>query len=256
MKEHEYEEWFDKYLGKIESLDSKESKESILSFIPKKFNKKCWIISCSVALIVTIVASIYLAYRYDKANVWYLNWGYNVCLSFSIGLIASVVLMLYTNVESKNIGFYTVAIPVLKDRLSNMRKAYYDYNFKIQIAFSRGDYQGCYDAWHANNNTCFVILEFLKYLKIQFPYSPESLNYTIENIKNAENKILEANNRIQTEFFGTKIITPETVDVCRKAMDYGAYGLSTLDMLISELKLNLYGIQYGKHKNLFKDKEE
>ena len=179
------------------------------------------------------------------------SWSSNALLSFSIGLIASIFLMLYTNACNRNVGFYSVAIPLLEKRLSDMRKAYFDYTFKIQIRYVAEDYQGCYDAWHVNSNTCFVILDFLRFLKKGFPYTPKSFYITDEELSNAEKTLLEANNRIQKEFFNNKTITAETKDFCIRAVDCGMCGLNMLENLILELKLDLYGMQYGKHKKYF-----
>lgn len=251
MTEHEYEEWFNKYLGEVESLHSDSSKQGVLSFIPRKLHRWHWIVSCLFALTISTFLSVYLAYHYELSNHWVLSWSSNALLSFSIGLIASIFLMLYTNACNRNVGFYSVAIPLLEKRLSDMRKAYFDYTFKIQIRYAAEDYQGCYDAWHVNSNTCFVILDFLRFLKKGFPYTPKSFYITDEELSNAEKTLLEANNRIQKEFFNNKTITAETKDFCIRAVDCGMCGLNMLENLILELKLDLYGMQYGKHKKYF-----
>ena len=248
MTEHEYEEWFNKYLSEVESLHSDSSTHGVLSFIPRKLHRWRWIAGCLFALIILTVLSVYLACCYELSNFWLLSWISNVLLSFSIGLIASIFLMLYTNACNKNVGFYSVAIPLLEKRLSDMRKAYFDFTFKIQQRYVDGNYQGCYEAWHANSNTCFVILDFLKFLKKEFPYSPKSFYVTNEQLSNAEKNLLEANNKIQREFFNSKTITAETKDFCIRAVDCGMLGLNMLENLILELKLDLYGMQYGKHK--------
>lgn len=248
MSEHEYEEWFDKYLSEIESLHSASSKQGILSFIPRKLHRGHWIVGCLLALGISTALSVCFAYYYEQSDFWILNWGSNVLLSFSIGLIASILLMFYTNACDRNVGFYSDAISLLEKRLSNMRKAYFDFTFKIQQRYVIEDYRGCYEAWHANSNTCFVILDFLRFLKKEFPYTPQSLNITDEQLSNAEKKLLEANNRIQKEFFNNKTITVEAKDFCIRAVDCGMIGLNILENLILELKLDLYGIQYGKHK--------
>ncbi len=132
-----------------------------------------------------------------------------------------------------------------------MRKAYFDFTFKIQQRYADGNFQGCYEAWHVNSNTCFVILDFLRFLKEKFPYTPKSFYITDEQLSNAEKTLLEANNRIQNEFFKNKTISAETKDFCIRSVDCGMCGLDMLEDLILELKLNLYGMQYGKHKKYF-----
>ena len=141
MTEHEYEEWFNKYLGEVESLHSDSSKQGVLSFIPRKLHRWHWIVSCLLALAISTFLSLYLSYHYELSDFWLLSWSSNALLSFSIGLIASIFLMLYTNACNRNVGFYSVAIPLLEKRLSDMRKAYFDYTFKIQIRYVAEDYQ-------------------------------------------------------------------------------------------------------------------
>lgn len=248
MTESEYELWFDKYLGEVESLDSYTAAESPFANIPKPLNRKGWTALCSLAILCCIGGSCLLAYLYELYGVWVLNWICNVLLSLSIGLIASLILMIYSNTRERNIAFYSDLIPVLEKRHSDMQEAYLGTVLKIQRRYQEHDFEMCYQAWHANSNACYVILGFLRYLHKALPFTPDSLNINAEKIDSFEDEIYKANNQIQTEFFKGKTISSATVDKCIRATDSGGYALSIIEDLINEFRKNLYRIKYGKDR--------
>lgn len=223
MTENEYESWFDKYLGDIESLDSSKAVESPFANTPKPLKRLKWIIACSSAIIVCVGTSCWLTYTYELSGYWLWNWLGNALINLSIGIIASLILMIYTNIRERNIFFYSDLIPVLEKRYIDMREAYFDTVFKIRIGFQQKDYEKSYQAWHANSNACFVIIEFLRYLYKALPYRPACFYFTPEKLDKAENELLDTNNIVQTEYFSHNTIDSETIDQCIRATDYAIY---------------------------------
>lgn len=256
MTESEYEAWFDKYLGDIESLNKTDVGKSPLSRIPEPLNRKAWIIIATIDLVGALVASGLIAWLYEITGFWLFNWISNAFLSLSLGIVASLIIMLYTNAKERNISFYSDIIPVLENRRENMRKAYFDYALKIDRFYYSKDYEKCYNAWHANCNTCFVILEFLRYLHTVLPFHPKSLTFSLAEIEKAENNLSEANEKISKEFFDQHMISEETEKICRQASDCGLVGLYEIEGLIQELKCNLYGIKYGKTSKAVDNNDE
>ena len=141
---------------------------------------------------------------------------------------------------------YVEKFPILETRHANMHKAYFDYALKVDRFYHSKDYEKCYNAWHINCNTCFVILEFLRYIHAVLPFSPKSLTFSLEKIEKAKNSLSEADEKISREFFDQNIISAETEKVCYQILDCGLAGLYEIEELIQELKCNLYGIKYGK----------
>ncbi len=246
MTEHEYEVWFDKYLSVVETLDKADVGKSPLSRIPKPLNRKAWIAACAIGLLVCMAISCLLSWAYESSCLWLLSWISNAFLNLSLGIVASLLIMAYTNARERNVAFYSDIIPVLENRHENMHKAYFDYALKIDRFYYSQDYEKCYYAWHANCNTCFVILEFLRYLHAVLPFHPKSLTFSLVEIEKAENNLSEANEKISKDFLGQNIISEETEKICRQASDYGLVGLYEIEDLIQEFKCNLYGIKYGK----------
>lgn len=183
---------------------------------------------------------------YEINGLWVFNWISNTFLSLSLGVVASLIIMVYTNVRERNIAFYSDIIPILETRHANMHKAYFDYALKVDRFYHSKDYEKCYNAWHINCNTCFVILEFLRYIHAVLPFSPKSLTFSLEKIEKAKNSLSEADEKISREFFDQNIISAETEKVCYQILDCGLAGLYEIEELIQELKCNLYGIKYGK----------
>jgi hypothetical protein len=246
LTEVEYEAWFDKYLGNVESLDKVDIDKSPLSRIPKPLKRKKWIIVAVFGLLICLVGSCLLSWVYEITCFWLWNWISNALLSFSLGIVASLLIMIYTNAKERNVAFYSDIIPILEDRCENMRKAYFSCFFKVDRYFSAKDYNKCFDAWHANCNTCFVILDFLRYLHAVLPFQPKSLTASLNDIEKAIDVLSEANQRISREFFDSNEIRRETLDFCRRTTEYGHRGLLIVENMIQEFKCNLYGIKYGK----------
>lgn len=246
MTEHEYEEWFDKYLGNVESLSKQGIEKSPLSCVPKPLNRMRWICISSIGLILCGGVSCLLAWLYEVFNHWLLNWCSNALLNFCIGIIASLFIMIYTNAKEKNIASYSDIIPILEDRHKNMEKAYFDYAIKIKRYFQSRNYEKCYFAWHATCNSCCVILLFIEYLNSVLPFTHPKLTFSSDEIEKLLANLTEANNLIQKEFFSDGRITNETIDLCTKAANSGMEGLYVIRDIIQELKHNLYGIKYGR----------
>ena len=56
-------------------------------------------------------------------GLWFFNWISNTFLSLSLGVVASLLIMGYTNARERNVAFYSDIIPVLENRHENMHKA-------------------------------------------------------------------------------------------------------------------------------------
>lgn len=258
MTEYEYEEWFEKYLGQVETLDKQGKENSPFAYIPKPLRRIRWLILCIISLVVSTGISLGMAALYEKFYFWLWNWISNAMLSLSIGLVASIIIMIYTNIRDKNIVFYSDIIPSIETRIESMRSAYWAYAFKIQKAYQKQDYSACYEAWHINSNTCFVILEYVRFLKTVLPANFKGLLPDETDIETTKNKISDAHAKIQQEFLHTQFISKETVDKCISATYCGANALQRLEHLLAAIRRSLYGLKYNTkyNKSLMDDKDK
>lgn len=256
LTESEYEAWFDKYLSNVETLDKADVGKSPLSRIPKPLNRKAWMIVCIIGLVASMAISCLFSWIYELKFLWFFNWISNAFLSLSLGVVASLLIMMYTNARERNVAFYSDIIPVLENRHENMRKAYNDFYFKIDRYCRNQKYTECYHAWHANCNACFIILEFLRYLHTVLPFHPKSLTFSLEKIENAKESLTEANEKISREFFDQDSISLETVSYCCRTLECGTQCLYDIEDLIQEFKCNLYGIKYGKTSKAVRNNDE
>ena len=253
MTEREYEDWFEKYLGDIESLDKTRFKSPLLN-IPKPFNGKKWIVFHVIVLISSVVLSFVLAYISSICGKWFYEWFSNAFLNLSLGLVASLILLLYTNHRDRNVAFYSDIIPLLKTRYENMREAYRDFTNKISRYHQQNDYENCYIALKANSNTCIVIADFFKFLITVLPYKPKSIDIDFDYLDKGIHAIVDADHKMRTEFSKQSIISDETVKACNNANYIGQHLLFTLQKLIIEFEQMLYGIKYTK--KLITDEEK
>lgn len=258
MNEHEYEEWFGKYLGDVETLDKQGKEDSPFAYIPKPLRRIRWLVLCIISLVMSAGISLRMAFLYETTHFWLWNWLSNALLSLSIGLVASIFVMIYTNIRDKNIAFYSEIIPCIETRIKSMRSAYFAYAFKIQKAYRKQDYSACYEAWHINSNTCFVILDHILFLRTVLPSDFRNLLPDGTEIETTKNKILDTNEKIQREFFHTQFISKDTVDECLNTSYCGAIALQRLEHLLAAIRRSLYGLKYNMkcNKSLRGDEEK
>lgn len=244
-KEHQYEEWFEKYFGDVESPYSSDLENSPFVNTPKPFRVNLMIGICSGFAGAVVVLSCLLSYIFTHDGCWFTNWASNALLNLSIGIVASIILMFYSNLRERNIAFYSDIIPGLEMKYNKMHKGYFQYIFKFPRYYSDGDFERCFDAWHYCSNASFAIIGFLSYLNTILPFRPNCFGFTEQDLKSASDRILEANQNIQKEFYNTSKVSKETFDKCEMALCATDNALLVISALIIELKQNLYGIKYG-----------
>lgn len=253
--EHDYEEWYQKYLGDIESSFDCFPEKSPYTNTPKPFSQRKMVCWCGILVIVFLLVSFLCSYFYESVNLWILNWVSNLSISFSIGLVASIVLLVFTTIKDRNAAFYSDIIPDLERKYQNMHDAYFQYCNYIGIYFRQGRFEDFFDAWHFVSNTSFVILDFLEYLDKILPYHPICFTLTPSDIECAKHAISEADNQLKKECSTDFYVSKETSDACDKAIQPAFTALLILRNLIEEFKQNRYGLLYGtkntaKIKNL------
>ena len=247
--EHDYEEWFQKYLGNIESIYDYDVKHSPFTNTPKPFSRQKMLIRCGILVIIFLLISFGCSFFYEHFNSWILSWFSNIAMSFSIGLVASIVLLAFTAIKDRNSAFYADIIPNLEQKHENMHSAYFQYCNKLSIYFQQNRFEDCFDAWHFISNTSFVILNFLEYLDKILPYRPKCFTFSRSDIERAKHAISDADNQLRKECSADFHISKETYDACEKATHPAFTALMILQELIEEFKQNLYELQYGK-KNI------
>ena len=253
MSEAEYEEWFDKYLGDVESLNNPNQNSCLLN-IPKPFNKEKWFYINGILLLITITSSFTLAFVFEYYKIWIIEWTSNALLNLSLGLIASFIIFTYTNHLNRNIAFYTDVLPLLRTRYENMNKAFYDFVFQISI--TQLDYELLYEAWHANSNTCYVIISFFQYLLEVLPFKPKCFKgLTNEKLELKKKEIREVSEEVTEEYYKYNRISGELIERCRKANRSGFKLLIIFPELIEELEQKYFSIKYANRKITSFEKE-
>ena len=247
MTECEYEEWFEKNFADIE--DESLGNDIFISNIPRKFNPKAWTIINLVVFAITMTASFIFSMYNSIYHFWVLEWIGNAMLSISFGLIVSLLVLFYTNIRERNISYYTDVIPILKDRHDKMCNAMHECYFGADIHHQEKDYRELFGSLHQYFNTCFVVINFFRYL-CRIKSFEKSFSGTIDNEKLTEmaNNILEVDIKVQKEYYGSKFISDETYEKCMD-LDDGPIGLlEFLYAYIYELENSLFEIKYDKKR--------
>lgn len=246
MTEHEYKEWFQKYLGEVESLTDSQQ-DSPFANAPKPFNNHNWILINVFLLIVSLVSSIVFAWLNSLYSIWFYSWLDEAFLSISLGLLVTLLVFYFTNSRERNIIYYTDIIPLLKKRYKSLTDAFFQHTFRLQRSYYATYFSEFYDAWHAHCNTCIVIIGFYEYLLKAFSFRPKSFFYTKADLEGMVAKLLNADEKCQKEYLETKIVSNQTYELCKNS-ESGPYSiLSTLESTIIELEQNLFKIKYSKN---------
>ena len=190
-------------------------------------------------------SSIIFSYLYDKYDLWYLDWISNALSNFLIGIISSIIILIYTNTIEKNNSFYSDIIPLLENRYSKMSMAYSNCVFYPRIKYDGNDMQGCFDEWHKLMNTCTVILNFNKFLINCSKEYNKKLNIDICALNKYLEELSKADNKICEEFYKTNEIDFETLEYGLKVSHYGELGLSLIENMIIKMKQELYRNKYA-----------
>ncbi len=246
--EKEYKEWFEEYLSDIESpLDYQHN--SILLNKPKKFKPRKWFVINSCSIVVSMAISFYLLRYTDKVSIWFSN----LFMSISSGLLASLIILAFTNSRDKNITYYEEIIPLLKDRYKKLNYVYHYCWPKLSIAYQTCNVEDYFKYSHYSSNANIVIINFMEYLiktfnfNRRFPYNEEKLNV-------ATNKVLEASNLCQKAYYKSerefKDKFEEIKNLHEEASNSPYEILQILECLIEELEQELYKIKYYKKKKV------
>lgn len=70
MMDHEYIEWFAKYLDDVEGPRGSDN-DSLISNIPRPFISRNWMIINSLILLITFVGSLFISWLNSCESKWY-----------------------------------------------------------------------------------------------------------------------------------------------------------------------------------------
>ena len=236
--EKTYEEWFKEYLGDVENVDRMED-PSPLRHQPSTFKFWIWIILLSLSIVVCGIVSFFVYETHE--------WISNLMLNFSAGLFASLVLLCFTTSKDKNINYANDVLPILKNRLSNMKEAL-DYSFvPLQLATQHKSYDDFYEYTRLLTNTQCVISNFIKYLTKVCRYKPK---YLIECAAKNEDFFNDCKELSDLSY---KLYTDKNTSMFVKARELeqkvrwqATYMLGILDRYIDDTTFRHYNTKYNK----------
>lgn len=247
MTEKEYEDWFERYLGDVENTNSINDK-SIISNKPKKINMKIWYTCLWILFIASLIISFTLMLiKNNNIELWYLDWISNALLNISFGVLVSIIFSYFTILREKNITYYNECIPIIEQRYKNIHEAFFQYCFKLDIEFQKGDYEKFYtEVWHAHINTIFVIIEYWEYLIQIFKNESNLYSVTKDKINKVKKELLEKSMICDEEYYKSETISVETYKSCKEISNIGFDYLMELNKFICNLKKDIYNMKFNK----------
>lgn len=250
MNKKEYHDWFDKYLGDVET-DFQTNLQSPLLHAPKPFKLWRWLI----VLITLTVISLMGSFLIDVFTN--LKWISNVLANIGAGLIASIIILLFSTSKEKNIEYMSEAIPLLRERLKNMHEAYYYDMARQTIASQQGDYITYFDCAHRWTNTYTVILEFYKLLCETAKYKPKYLTECFSDIENGHEKCRVYLDEVYDNY-NTKNEKNDLNALANKQLKIGCLTdviLNIIGMYTDDLESKLLKIKFNKQNKTKEMKE-
>lgn len=238
-------------LGKIE-IDEQRTKDSPITNVPKLFKVKKWVIWLSIITVVCTSLSFGLNYVHNEQ----LQWVSTVLINIGAGLVASIIILLFTSSRERNITYYNDIIPLLEKRYELLNNAFYFDIARNSIAVQNGDFETFLDCHKRTINTLCVIRGFYKMICDTSAYIPkylkmyyDKLNIDFDENSNYSNEVFSLYNTQSGKNHET--IISELNELDSKQMKHSKLCLDILDILqkyIEDLKMQLYIIKYSRRK--------
>lgn len=243
--EKTYEKWFDDNLGEVESKNTA-GDESPLRYQPRLHRNWVWILLLAIIMIASAVISYFI---YEIAE-----WVSSLLLSISTGMLASIILMLFTTSRDKFIQYNDEIIPLLEYRHEKIYKALYFPMVRLQIARQRYDIDEYFDLHKLLANTQCVATDFIEYLNETLRYKPKYLKECaskkeeyFKTCKDYTDKVYELYNNKNIDLFAEIEKLEMQLQIQTDCVLY------TLQDYIEDLSKRNYRYKFNTKKNLESD---
>lgn len=244
--DHEMVEWRHEVLGKAEMF----CQSNILSATPPKFRYWCWYLVLGGGTVAALVLSVLL----NNHCIWFSNMFGNI----AAGLIASIVLLLFTNARERNLSYYDHMTPELSQTIQCLNNAfmklYWEQNElrKDKRTFAVDDSQFPI----LENYRIFSMKVYLTHKTLldlyrqvlaadKLDYKP--LQYDLSALEEYECKVEEFEKTIAVDYSEKRIGRFDEYDTM-----YFPLGEMEMELMrylkayISEMQKNIYFVRFGK----------
>ena len=127
--------WRSDMLGEVEEF----CHSNMLSSVPRKYSSKLWL----VVLLLCTGATILCSFLLREISAWASGMFGNV----SAGLMASVLILLYTTHRDKNVSYYESLLPTLTAVINSSQRAFNRLYF-LQRELRLGEQGHCIENYH------------------------------------------------------------------------------------------------------------
>lgn len=177
-------------------------------------------------------------------------------INIGAGLIASIIILLFSTSKERNIVYYNDIIPLLENRCEILSKAYYFDFHRKSIAVQNGDYDTFLDCHRRMINTLCFIRSFYKMVCDTAAFKPKylfkiynELDQDFSNNSKFSTKVHDSYNARQGKSLTILCDELRTLDeeqfrnerICERL-------LYILEKYIADLKSQLYTIKYSKRR--------
>ena len=241
-------EWNEKYLSGIESISNRHL-ITPLKNIPKKYKVSFWKKLITSVLVGSVLFSFGFAALNHAYECWLYEWFSNLFLNLSLGMIASLILLLYTDRKEKNINFYEKNLELLKNRYEQLHNAF-SASFGVirkDISFNRMK-EATDDAF--NSFECFFCtINFFEFLFKALDYIPKQFgDITKEKIEKAKKDSIELYQELESKIDSDGNLSIEDLSRVERNGDIIFSLLNNFRLWIDMTEDNLYGTMYRKTK--------
>ena len=238
-------EWNEKYLSGIESVYDKNLITPLKS-IPKKYNAIFWKrINASVLGTGMVLSFVFAAINHCQ-NAWIFEWLSNMFLNLSLGMLASLIILLYTECKEQNVNFYEQTLELFKGREQQLRTAFFASFRSIprNLSYNKLN-EATEDAF--NSFECFfAIVNFYEFLYKNFDVMPKPLNQiSIEKINEAKKDELELYKKMEAKVCANGCLKKDDLEAVERSGDIIYSILNKFKLWIMETEKSLYDVKYG-----------
>lgn len=238
-------EWNEKYLSGIFSIYDR-SLVSPIKNIPRPYNATFWKKLNVAFLIGGALISFFFAALNHMFENWILDWVSNLFLNLSLGMLASLIILMYTDRKQENISFYEQNLDLLKNQAKKMDEAFYESFGKIPYHTSFNDFEKATNSAFNAFECFFAIINFFELLYDNFDRIPRPFNcVTKEKLKEAKEKELELCKKIENAISDNVFLDRDNLFLVERSGDFIHGMLAKLKIWISDTEKNLYEIKFG-----------
>lgn len=239
-------EWREKYLSEIDTITTNKL-VTPLSNMPKIYKHSFWVVLNIAVMCFCVLLSFLFALLYDTYQLWYFAWLDGLFLNLSIGLVASLYLLLSSNQKDKNVLFYSENLDLMNLQYDKLMEAKGASLGRLMKNLSYNDIEkATFDAKNVFEFS-FCTINFFEIMLPRLRKNSKLFKkYKDDIIDEKKRELINLYKDFEKELFSTKQVSRKTLEDILYYDNIADNMLSKFKIYIENVEMALYNNKYGK----------